>query len=78
MKDSMDDFWLVIVPLSYMCLTAVVASAKSPGILVHFDQVPTYHSRFSSATFKYSVIGPNGSYPCSKKDCSFICEVQQR
>ncbi|XP_074334059.1 uncharacterized protein LOC141671666 isoform X2 [Apium graveolens] len=71
----MDDFWLVIVPLLYMSLTAMVASAKSPGILIHFDQVPPYHSRFSRATFNYSVIGSNGSYPCSKNDCSFICEV---
>ncbi|XP_017230653.1 uncharacterized protein LOC108205273 isoform X1 [Daucus carota subsp. sativus] len=71
----MDDFWLVIVLLSYMCLTAMVASTKSPGILVHFNQVPPYHSRFSSAIFKYSVIRLNSSYPCSMNDCSFICEV---
>ncbi|XP_026383362.1 uncharacterized protein LOC113278845 [Papaver somniferum] len=50
-----------------------------PTVLVHFDQVPGSRSRSSTAVFRYSIVGLNGSQIFQRRHwCSISCQIDDQ
>ncbi|KAA8548236.1 hypothetical protein F0562_004503 [Nyssa sinensis] len=62
----------------YLCVAVMVVGllkSVESTVLIHFDQAPPARSRFSTAVFRYSVVGSNGSNVCKNNGCSIYCEL---
>ncbi|XP_047314277.1 uncharacterized protein LOC124918052 isoform X2 [Impatiens glandulifera] len=64
----------------HLCLTVMFITVSSSdsaklSVLIHFDEVPPTHSRFTDAFFRYSFLRPNSSDACKPGGCSIHCEL---
>ncbi|KAF8378009.1 hypothetical protein HHK36_029342 [Tetracentron sinense] len=63
--------------LLFVCLVfgLLLHSAESM-VFIHFDRAPSARSKLSTAVFRYTVLGLDGSNACKKHNgCSFNCEL---
>ncbi|XP_017975918.1 PREDICTED: uncharacterized protein LOC18601011 isoform X1 [Theobroma cacao] len=61
-----------------VCVAVMVVVALNfadSAVYIHFDQTPPAWSRFSTASFRYSVERADGSNACRNNSCSIYCEL---
>ncbi|OVA09534.1 hypothetical protein BVC80_9101g56 [Macleaya cordata] len=63
-----------------VCLVVLLLLKSTEStVLVRFDRVPAARSRFSTAVFRYSIVGLNGTNPCKRKHGCFInCQLDDQ